>query len=404
MAINYIQRFALSSANMLTPAQYLADPQRLIGHQSGTARSPLENRALHDTSLMTCALALFAANNQDQDITSSLTEAQIAAFLKDAIRSVAETDNNVKKTTDQTIAGIKTFTSSPVVPTPTTATQAANKDYVDASITNSSAGYMRIGTFAGPNVNETIYGEKYFQEKVQVPTEAIFDISTSAVNTEFLKRRGNEYRDYLQIATPNHAFADSDFGRIRGFVGSLGATRVGSLPNITGAARAGCIITIGSYTNDLCRIDVAAGGEIAAGGQALTSVIIGRGETASLINTGSNYWILFGDASEKYKAQFFSQTIGNTHVQVISGSGGTTGTGKMIITGETANIVGDTNVTITFPHAFSSPPIVVAGIRYGLIANQETFGKVIGTPTTTQVVLRSEAIFVVSGNQFVTYI
>lgn len=33
---------------------------------------------------------------------------------------------------DQTIAGIKTFSSSPIVPTPTTGTQAANKDYVDS--------------------------------------------------------------------------------------------------------------------------------------------------------------------------------------------------------------------------------------------------------------------------------
>lgn len=38
---------------------------------------------------------------------------------------------NVKLTGDQTIDGIKTFTSSPIVPTPTTNTQAANKKYVD---------------------------------------------------------------------------------------------------------------------------------------------------------------------------------------------------------------------------------------------------------------------------------
>jgi hypothetical protein len=41
----------------------------------------------------------------------------------------------VKNTTDETIAGIKTFSSSPLVPTPTTATQAANKDYVDTAAT-----------------------------------------------------------------------------------------------------------------------------------------------------------------------------------------------------------------------------------------------------------------------------
>ena len=47
-------------------------------------------------------------------------------------------ENSVKLTGDQTIAGVKTFTSSPVVPTPTTNFQAATKKYVDD---NATAGY-----------------------------------------------------------------------------------------------------------------------------------------------------------------------------------------------------------------------------------------------------------------------
>ena len=39
--------------------------------------------------------------------------------------------NGVYTTGDQTITGVKTFSSSPIVPTPTTGTQAVNKDYVD---------------------------------------------------------------------------------------------------------------------------------------------------------------------------------------------------------------------------------------------------------------------------------
>ncbi len=42
---------------------------------------------------------------------------------------------------DQTMDGIKTFTSSPVVPTPTSGTQAAPKSYVDAQ---ASAGALQI--------------------------------------------------------------------------------------------------------------------------------------------------------------------------------------------------------------------------------------------------------------------
>lgn len=41
----------------------------------------------------------------------------------------------VKNSGDETISGIKTFSSSPIVPTPTAGTQAVNKDYVDDNIT-----------------------------------------------------------------------------------------------------------------------------------------------------------------------------------------------------------------------------------------------------------------------------
>lgn len=40
----------------------------------------------------------------------------------------------VHKTGNETIAGVKTFTSSPIVPNPTTGTQAANKYYVDLKV------------------------------------------------------------------------------------------------------------------------------------------------------------------------------------------------------------------------------------------------------------------------------
>lgn len=45
----------------------------------------------------------------------------------------ALTNDTVKLTGNQTIAGVKTFSSSPIVPTPTADTQAANKAYVDSA-------------------------------------------------------------------------------------------------------------------------------------------------------------------------------------------------------------------------------------------------------------------------------
>ncbi len=59
-------------------------------------------------------------------------------------------NNFVKLTENQTVAGVKTFTSSPIVPTPTTDTQAANKQYADLKVA--------LADFIGANVNLTEIG------------------------------------------------------------------------------------------------------------------------------------------------------------------------------------------------------------------------------------------------------
>lgn len=46
---------------------------------------------------------------------------------------IVKVNDTVKLTGNQTIAGVKTFSSSPIVPTPTANTQAANKAYVDSA-------------------------------------------------------------------------------------------------------------------------------------------------------------------------------------------------------------------------------------------------------------------------------
>ena len=51
----------------------------------------------------------------------------------------------VHKTGDETIPGVKTFSSSPIVPTPTANTQAANKAYADLKVA--------LTAFTGTNVN-----------------------------------------------------------------------------------------------------------------------------------------------------------------------------------------------------------------------------------------------------------
>jgi hypothetical protein len=58
---------------------------------------------------------------------------------------------NVKLTGNQTVAGIKTFSASPIVPTPTTATQVANMGYVDGK-TAANINAPAFTTVGGHNI------------------------------------------------------------------------------------------------------------------------------------------------------------------------------------------------------------------------------------------------------------
>ncbi len=54
----------------------------------------------------------------------------------------------VHNTGAETVAGVKTFSSSPVVPTPTTSTQASNKSYVDGAVAAASGGRTAVAKSA----------------------------------------------------------------------------------------------------------------------------------------------------------------------------------------------------------------------------------------------------------------
>lgn len=67
------------------------------------------------------------------EITTSVGQTSITAISIKDVRNFISfgISNPVLTTGDQSIAGVKTFNSSPIVPTPTTNTQTANKVYVD---------------------------------------------------------------------------------------------------------------------------------------------------------------------------------------------------------------------------------------------------------------------------------
>ena len=86
---NFILPFCAtdSGTNLLTQAQYLADSQRPIGHQPGTARSVLANKVLRQTAVMAAGLGQFIANEQADDVVDTLTPAEVAAMLLLAVRN-----------------------------------------------------------------------------------------------------------------------------------------------------------------------------------------------------------------------------------------------------------------------------------------------------------------------------
>lgn len=70
----------------------------------------------------------------DGTIYQSLVDANIGNALNDVSKWKNINNSFVDLVNNQSIDGIKNFVKSPIVPTPTTGTQAVNKDYVDASI------------------------------------------------------------------------------------------------------------------------------------------------------------------------------------------------------------------------------------------------------------------------------
>ena len=90
MATNEILTFAATGTNILTQAEYVADSQRSIGNQPGTARSKLVNKSLRQTSLMSAALAQVVADNQLIDVVDTLTPTALAAMIEEAVMGIIE--------------------------------------------------------------------------------------------------------------------------------------------------------------------------------------------------------------------------------------------------------------------------------------------------------------------------
>ena len=126
-----------------------SDGQVLV--YSATSNSWVPNTV---TSSGTIADATTSAKGVVQlagDLAGTATSPQVTVTHLSSALPVAQggtgatTQNFVDLSAAQTVAGVKTFSSSPVVPTPTTSTQAANKSYVDGAVSGASGGFAFAG-------------------------------------------------------------------------------------------------------------------------------------------------------------------------------------------------------------------------------------------------------------------
>lgn len=100
------------------------------------------------------------------DITVQTTSTYSSDKIEDEL--LERDSSTVHNTGNETIAGIKTFSSSPIVPTPTTNTQAANKEYVDTKQTNLGFTPVQQGTGIGQLGNAVKIGWSGARTKITI--------------------------------------------------------------------------------------------------------------------------------------------------------------------------------------------------------------------------------------------
>jgi microcystin-dependent protein len=88
MASNSILQFAHSELALVqSQAAYAADTERPLGNQPGVARPDFVNKAIKQLATISAGLAQYLADNQGTNVVDTLTPAQIAAMLIDAIKN-----------------------------------------------------------------------------------------------------------------------------------------------------------------------------------------------------------------------------------------------------------------------------------------------------------------------------
>lgn len=146
-------------ANMPTKIYLTIEPNTISGTEIIVC--PSSNYSTTTKSFDNCTRGLDFSGSSEASITSY--KKTHSAGSKVIISNPGQFYNNfIDIDSDQTKAGVLTFTSSPIIPTPSSATQAANKSYVDG-----------VAMSGGANASTTIKGISYLSSNPLVATSPI---------------------------------------------------------------------------------------------------------------------------------------------------------------------------------------------------------------------------------------
>lgn len=180
MATNKLLPFANGiGANVIDYASWAAKTTLLSGgFVTGIAKSEEVNRLLAQGALASYILGQLVVDQTAQD--ADLDEATFYTNFKNALTAYIN-GGFVSLTGAQTVGGVKTFTSSPVVPTADAAdssTKVANTAFVQGELTSQAVKLTGA---------QTVDGVKTFTSSPVIPTETAGDSSTKAASTAFVQ-------------------------------------------------------------------------------------------------------------------------------------------------------------------------------------------------------------------------